>query len=285
MTDRGNNSGNCRDTSCINVNRVYDCCKDRDCIMDMRVYIPQSSQSIVDRAVNVKASYAEVLWTYIDVEPLQFNKGFYTIDIRFFFRVVLDIFTGVGRPVQIDGLCTYDKRVVLFGSEGGAKLFSSLYVPRSSDVELTMRSNLPKATVETVDPVVLSAKLVDSQEPFGCGCIDVSTIPEYVCNCFDSNITDTSVGNNIYVTLGLFSVVRLMREVQIVVPSTEFCVPEKECCGPTEDDPCNLFYRMSFPVNEFFPPKMDPCTDRSPCDAPSCQEPDPCRPPRRNCGN
>lgn len=53
---------------------------------------------------------------------------------------------------------------------------------------------------------MLSAKLVDCQEPFGCGCIDVSTIPEYVCNCFDSNITDASVGNNIYVTLGLFSV-------------------------------------------------------------------------------
>ena len=31
-------------------------------------------------------------------------------------------------------------------------------------------------------------------------------------------------------------------------------MPDKECPGATEDDPCELFSRIRFPVEEFFPP-------------------------------
>ena len=103
-----------RESVCINVDRVYDCCKDRDCITDARVYVSESSQQIIDRAVNVKAMTAEVLWTYIDVEALPFNRGFYTVDIKIFFRIGLDVFANVGRPQRIYGLATFDKRVILF---------------------------------------------------------------------------------------------------------------------------------------------------------------------------
>jgi len=33
----------------------------------------------------------------------------------------------------------------------------------------------------------------------------------------------------------------------------DYCMPCKECC-PTTDNPCDLFKKMCFPVNEFFPP-------------------------------
>ena len=57
-----------------------------------------------------------------------------------------------------------------------------------------------------------------------------------------------------YVTLGLFSIIRLERNVQLLVPVYDFCVPDKECVGATEDNPCDLFDNINFPVDEFFPP-------------------------------
>lgn len=267
MSERNgqNASRDLRESVCINVDRVYDCCKDRDCITDARVYVSAASQEILDRAVDVKAVSAEVLWTYIDVEALPFNRGFYTIDIRVFFRVTVDVFVGMGRPQRIYGLATYDKRVILYGSEGKVKTYSSVYVPHGEDTQLINRSNAPKATVELVEPVALSARIIEPCQRCGCCDIDLSTIPECICRCFDDNLCDCSSGNKLYITLGLFSIVRLMREVQILVPSYDFCIPEKECKGPSEEDPCSLFYKMDFPVNEFFPPRLSDVSDEPEC--------------------
>ena len=55
------------------------------------------------------------------------------------------------------------------------------------------------------------------------------------------------------VTVGLFTIVQLIRRVQMLVPVYDYCLPGKECCGNT-DNPCEVFRKMCFPVNEFFPP-------------------------------
>jgi hypothetical protein len=56
-----------------------------------------------------------------------------------------------------------------------------------------------------------------------------------------------------YVTLGQFSIIRLERDTQLVIPVYDYCFPEKECEGGTDDDPCTIFGRIRFPVEEFFP--------------------------------
>ena len=98
---------------------------DQDCMEDLRVYPTRCSQEVIDRAVSVKAGTAELLCAYIDVEPVGYNRGFYTVDVRYFYRITADAFVGAARPVEITGLVVFDKRVILFGSEGGAKVFSS----------------------------------------------------------------------------------------------------------------------------------------------------------------
>ena len=45
--------------------------------------------------------------------------------------------------------------------------------------------------------------------------------------------------------------------MQIVIPCSDFCMPEKECPSVNEDDPCKLFKKMKFPVNEFFPQSLN----------------------------
>ena len=57
-----------------------------------------------------------------------------------------------------------------------------------------------------------------------------------------------------FVTIGQFSMVRLERDTQLLIPAYDYYLPDKECPGTSEDDPCALFGRIDFPVDEFFPP-------------------------------
>ena len=56
----------------------------------------------------------------------------------------------------------------------------------------------------------------------------------------------------------------------LLIPAYDFCVPQKECIGATDDNPCDLFDRISFPVDEFFPPERGDFEDGG-CDTePHC---------------
>lgn len=255
MADKSNQNCDRKETVCIDVDRVLDSCLDKECLTDVRVYVSETEQQILNNSKNVRPINAELIWTYIDVEALPFNRGFYTVDIRYYFKCYFDAFIGVMHPTRICGLATYDKRVILYGSEGGANIYSSLFVPGANDIELMMKSNLPKATVEVVPPILLAGKLVDGGNNCGCCNIDPCCVPQAVCGCFEHPPVDcTDNDKKLFATLGLFSIIRLMRNVQIVVPSYDFCIPEKQCGSPGEDDPCCLFNKMEFPYNDFFPP-------------------------------
>lgn len=133
-------------------NKVYDSCKSKECIRDLRVYLTAEAQEFIDRgATSVKARQAELLCVCIDVEKVPFNRGFYTVDVRFFYRVVVEASCPGGRPQIIDGLAVFDKRAILFGSEGGARIFSSKYVGNSPDIQMTQRTNMPIAVVDAAD--------------------------------------------------------------------------------------------------------------------------------------
>lgn len=140
---------NFKEAVCIDANKIYDSCKDKDCLEDLRVYLTKCGQAIVDKAINVRCRKSEIIWVYIDVEPVPFNRGFYSVDIKFFFKITLEAFIGVGKPQILEGLATYDKKVILFGSDGAAKVFSSKYRPDNLDPQMMFKTNMPKATVET----------------------------------------------------------------------------------------------------------------------------------------
>ena len=241
-----------REAVCIHTRKVYDSCRDKECLQDLRVYLTGTSQTLLDSAINVKPQSAQLLWTYIDVEPISYNRGFYTVDVKYFYRVTCDVFSGVGRPRPICGLATYDKRTVLFGSEGSAGIFSSAYAPASQDIQNLERTNLPVAVVEVVDPVALGCKMTDacastSQEI-------LADIPADICSCFDEDLVIGGEGRRLFVTLGQFSIIKLERDIQLLMPAYDFCMPQKECAG-NPDDPCALFQNFRVPVDEFFPPK------------------------------
>ena len=145
----------------------------------------------------------------------------------------------------------------MFGSEGNAKLFSSKFNPDNSMPEMWKKNNLPKAVVECVDPIALSAKLVE-RENCGCDCIEeLGNIPEVVCNCFEEALVLGEEGKRCFVSLGLFSIIKIERNVQLLIPVFDFCIPYKECLAATEENPCELFSKLRFPMDEFFPPLLE----------------------------
>ncbi len=245
---------------CIHTDQIYDSCRDRDCIKDQRVYFTVSDQEKIDRAINVKIKKAEIIWVYTTVEPVAFNRGFFTVDIKYFIKVTVEAFRGVSCPIEIEGLTTYDKKVILFGSEGSVKIFHSTDSECGDIIDRWQKNNLPKAIVEVVDPIALSAKLV-TKDDCCCDCNGhFLAIPENICACFDDELYIGDDGKLVLVTLGIFTIVKLERNVQLLIDAVDFCIPEKECVTATENNPCDLFNTIRFPFDEFFPPQKG-CED------------------------
>lgn len=250
------NGGNCiKEAVCIHTDKVYDSCRDKECIDDLRVYFPICYQNIVDNAANVKLNSCEIIYVHTDVEPLSFNQGYYTINIRFFFRVSLDAYVDLVRPKRIEGLAIYEKKVVLFGSEGKAKVFQSLYKYQDEDTQLAAKSNLPKAVVEVVDPVPLNARIVEKCPRSCCDLYDIAQTPEFICNCFEDVFANPETDKRVFITIGLFSITKLERNVQLLIPVYDFCIPNTECVSASPANPCELFDSIQFPVDDFYPPQ------------------------------
>ena len=244
-----------RESVCVHTRKIFDSCRDKDCVEDLRFYPTASAQEVLSACQMVRGGTAELLYIYTDVEPVTFNRGFYSIDMRFFYRVTLQVCTGTPRCAEAEGLCVFDKRCILFGSEGNAKIFSSDTAFDELDVPNRMRTNLPIAVVEAVDPIVLDTKATDCPPTPSCDCGRLMEIPSFIAQSFSGQLVfDDSASRRFYVTLGQFTLVRLERDTQLLIPVYDYCVPQSECPCDAQEDPCGLFRSVAFPVNEFFPP-------------------------------
>lgn len=272
MHDKG-----CKEAVCIDAGRVYDSCSDKDCLEDLRVFFVERDQMVIDHAVSIRVKKAEVITTYVDVEALPFNRGYYSCDLTFFFEIQLEVYTGHSAPcTTVCGIAVFDKKVILYGSEGNVKVFHSEFRADQHDRQEMPTRNMPRCCVQIADPIVLSARLAEPGEncPPCCCCCCCGAIPDRICSSYGGQFCDGEEGKKVYVTLGIFTIVQLIRNVQMLVPVYDFCLPNKECISPNTENPCELFKKMCFPVDEFFPPKMEgDCGCHNP-------PPTPCKTPR-----
>ena len=247
-------TGGIREAVCVHTRKIYDSCRDKDCIEDLRFYPKLQYVDVINHALSVKGGSADLLYVYVDVEPVNFNRGFYTVDMRFFYNVPLQAYTSCPAPVTVEGLCVFDKRAILFGSEGSAKIFSSDTVIDELDIPGRMRTNLPTAVVEAVDPIVLDTRVDDGCKPRCCEC-GLTEIPAFIARSFGEELVfDDGGRRRFYVTLGQFTLVRLERDTQLLIPVYDYCIPQAECSCGDQEDPCGLFRNVAFPIGEFFPP-------------------------------
>ena len=252
-----------RQAMAIHTGKITDSCRDKDCIEDLRVYLTRASQSILDSATGARVRCAELLYAYIDVESVAFDKNHYCIDVTFFYKVLADAVVGAVRPASLYGLAVFSKRAVLCGEESCAHIFTSDTRLGERDGLSIRSANLPKAVVEVLDPMVLSSKV---REVCECGGDPCCQIPGAIQAMFDEDLVLSGEKKRLYVTLGQFSIIRLERDAQLVVPVLDYSIPEKECCdaqGCTED-PCEMFSRIPFPTNRFAPRGCD-CREEKGC--------------------
>ena len=254
----------------IHTRKITDSCRDKDCIEDLRVYLTKGSQCQLDSAANVRARSAELLYTYIDVEPVTFDRNHYCIDVTFYYRILADAVIGSCRPAALCGLAVFSKRAVLCGEDSRAHIFTSDTRIGEPDGITRITANRPTAVVEVLDPMVLSSKV---KEVCDCGCKECTAlqIPTGIQGMFDDELMLTEEHRRLFVTLGQFSIIRLERDVQLVVPVLDYAIPTKECCdsaGCSAEDPCEMFSRIPFPTTQFTPQGCDqncdePCSHKS----------------------
>ena len=258
QVDAATDLGRIREAVCIHTKKICDSCIDKDCIEDLRVFLTQESQEVLEQATSVKARGAELLHVSLDVEPMQFNTGHYTVDITYYYRIIVDAVLCGTRPCTICGLAVFSKRVILCGGEGSAKSFSSRMVVDGLDQQQLMRCSTPEAVVEVIDPMILSTRAVDVCN-CNCSCNDNTCLdlPQFICCCFDGDLVLSGENRRLYVTIGQFSIIRMERDTQLRIPSYNYCIPTKDCSATgssTDESPCDMFSRIQFPVSSFFPP-------------------------------
>lgn len=239
-----------KEAVCIEAMRVFDSCSSQDCLEDLEIsFNSQSDQARINCAKFIKCKCVEVINTTFQIDPVPFNKGFFTVDLTYTFKVDFEVYSDPSQnPCFVSGITTFNKKVILFGSDGNTKHFNSDETSQPV-INGCCYTNLPRATVSVVDPICLDTKLLNR-------CSSCSA-----CSC-SSTADDTDsassqgCGKLVLVTIGMFAIVQLQRAVPILIPAYDYCVPQKECSTNT-DSPCELFEKIKFPTSEFFPKSLD----------------------------
>lgn len=250
---------------CIDTKRIYDSCVSKDCLEDLRVTFFSRSQKLIDEAVTVKCRECTITSVSIDVEEVPFNRGYYSVDITFYFKLCFDTFSApCSAPKIAVGFAKFTKKCILFGSDGDVKIFTSSPINEDKDCPEAPQHSNPTAKVQAVDPVVLSLDVIEACE---CRIPICSSYPKTILEFAADNIPAGMPSKAVIVTLGLFSIVQMERDVQLLIPAYDYCIPKRECVCNTQN-PCDTFKTIDFPIDEFFPPEK---SSPSPCDC-GCDE-------------
>ena len=243
-----------REAVCINAPRIYDSCSDKDCLEDLPVMLTKPGQCMIDKATSVRLNDVSVCNVAVSLQPVPFHCGYYAVDMTFYFDVCLDAFMAPNAlPMPVKGLAVFTKRAVLFGSEGNVKVYTSDCAD-CQDTLSVQSQNCPKAVVQVAEPVALSARLAEKKGPCP---MPPCRIPESILRRYGGELVQNESDKEVLISVGIFSIVQLERQVQMLIPALDFCMPKKECVASSED-PCELFSSIEFPTSEFFP-KDAPC--------------------------
>ena len=90
-----------RQAMSIHTRTITDSCRDKDCIEDLPVYLTASSQALLNSSAGTRVRCAELISTYIDVEPVAFDRNHYCIDVTFYYRIIADTVVGSARPATL----------------------------------------------------------------------------------------------------------------------------------------------------------------------------------------
>ncbi len=241
------------DENCIVALKIYDSCKVQDCCRTDVLGPARAAENttlgdeeiikgeIIDPPSNAATVSIDKLRTkkimIVGKEPSPFKKGYWDISIRYVFVYTLTFRESNGSIIgTVKANSIYNKKVCLFGSEGTDIVIASDLLTQSLGNVLEAD---PFVIVEG-KAVSLEAKLHFAKVK-KCGCGNESSPEDY-----------PPESNAVLVTIGLFTVIKVCRLVDMQVESRGMCEPKNcECTGVT---PCEFFDGIEFPMDVFAPP-------------------------------
>ena len=241
----GNGCGRGGDTRtvCIEANRILDSCRDRDCFENVKVFLTDLGRDVIERTTQVRVKDACIAWTYIGIDPVQFNRGLYTVHIRFYIKLIFEACLCPGQAREFDGIAVLEKQVVLFGGDSSVSIFRSSADGAAFCAEpqpCYKERSVPTAVVEAVDPIVLGVRVLEPScpEPVCCCCC-ACDVPASISGCLSAPLCHDGCGDHddiahggghdhgghvsertLVVSLGIFSLVRLVRPAQYAKQNT-----------------------------------------------------------------
>ncbi len=200
--------------------------------------------------------------------PSSFQEGCWDLELRYVFTYTLEFRRADGCTIGcIDATSSYNLKVSLFGStEANITSVTDLY-------DCCGNSNGGPFVIAEGKAVGLNAELKYHSHCNPCNCTcncdcDCGDHPSYRDGNYSNNGYngggDSGFGTPIAVnvTLGLFTIIKLYRTVNMLVQSLGRCVPEqfKAPNNNNNTDPCKYFDSVPFPLDLFSPTtKPHPC--------------------------
>ena len=241
---------------CIIAHKIYDSCRMQDCLTEKQIGPARSAEHVCigddhihegdiidppDNAASVTIDFLRVKKIIIvDKKPNPFKNGFWDIDLKYVFEYRLTFREADGTVIGcIRANSIFNKRLTLFGSIGSDLAFATDLFRQFGD-----------NTIDSEPFIMAEAKAVA-----------LSAELHYRRHHHKSPFPDkehcehpTSVPNEVLVTIGLFSIIKIFRIVNLTVESKGFCVPE-ECEEISPLNPCEFFDKLDFPLDIFAPPQ------------------------------
>ncbi|MBR3738457.1 MAG: hypothetical protein IKN26_06935 [Eubacterium sp.] len=243
------------ETVCVDTKRIFDSCVSKDCLENLRVTFFDGNQDLIDNAVNIKTRYSSVEAVSVDVDEVPFDRGYYSVDITCYFKVGFDTYSALcTTPQTAVGYTSFNKKCILYGSEGRVKIFESSALTDNLECAEAPQYTSPNAKVQLVDPIVLDSEVLETITPDTPALI--TTFPQAILDEVENPVPVTTGEKAVLCSLGLFSIVQMERDCQMIIPAYEYCIPERECRCNTQDA-CTNFSNIDFPVEEFFPSERD----------------------------
>jgi len=174
----------------------------------------------------------------LSIQPSVFSQdGFYDVTIKYTFAYQINLLDSNGDPIpvtlgagpgtitNINAFTTYTKLVPLFGGEAST------------------------STVVTLNTLYDPSSVYSQANPY--------TLVEAIANPLTINIGTYVVGTETEyhadITIGLFTIIKLFRIVNMLVASAGNC--DVPVCDPIQPgDPCEYFNSLPFPFDDFDPP-------------------------------
>lgn len=235
---------------CIIAFKVYDQCRQQDCLTEREIGPARAAEhghlgnehfkegDVIDPPREAAAVTIDRLKVkkiiIVEKIPNEFKRGFWDVDLKYVFEYRLTFREADGHIIgSIKANSIFNKKVLLFGSIGENLVIASDLL-KSHDNDTTLDAD-PFVLVEA-KAVALEAK-IRYQRLINRGREDFAPEP-----------------NSVNVTIGLFTIIKLFRIVNLTVESRGFCIPG-ECEEISPLEPCEFFEDLDFPMDIFAPPQ------------------------------